>query len=164
MADLNDKTELDALDKIAIEAAGSEAEAEAAQEAILNPNPEPVVDQAEVWAQIPAALGGLLAMAMPELRDVYTQEACKGWGQGMAAVSDKYGWDAGETIGKWTPEFMLVAASLPLIVPTVRVFKAYKVISDAKARGREVEVVAGPSVDPAGNPMMQPPGNFSVPV
>lgn len=156
--------QLDALDMIAIEAAGSEAEAEAKQDAILNP-PEPEIDQAAIWAQIPHALGSLLAVAMPELKDAYTPEACAAWGQGMAAVAKKYDWDAGESVGKWMPEFMLVAASLPLIMPTVRAFKTHKAIAEAKDKERTVDGVAGAqdASEPV-NPMSLPPGNFSEPV
>lgn len=173
MADLNEEItqdappggQLSALDMIAIEARGSEAEAEAAQEAILNPDPEPVVDPAVIWAQIPTALGGLLGMAMPELKEAYTPEACAAWGQGMAAVAQKYEWDAAETVSKWAPEFMLLAASLPLVVPTMRAFKAHKAIADAKDKARTVEGVAGAQDEQAGpvRPMDMPPGNFSEP-
>ena len=156
---------LDALDMIAIEARGSEAEAEAAQEAILNPEPEHAVDPAIIWAQIPTALGGLLGIAMPVLKQAYTQEACAAWGQGMAAVAQKYDWDAAETVSKWAPEFMLLAASLPLVIPTVQAIKAHKAAADAKDKARTVDGVAVPPDAPAGpmNPMHQPPGNFSVP-
>lgn len=172
MPDLNEPIEqpapggqLDALDMIAIEARGAEAEAEAAQEAILNPDPEPVVDQATLWAQIPNALGGLLGMAMPELRAAYTPEACQQWGTGMAAVADKYGWDAAESIGKWAPEFMLLTATIPLLVPTVRAFKAHKAVADAKSKTERENGVAVPADAPApANPMDLPPGNFSVPI
>lgn len=174
MADLNEPGateappggQLDALDMIAIEARGSEAEAEAAQEAILNTDPEPVVDQAAIWAQIPTALGGLLGMAMPELKAAYTPDACAAWGQGMAEVAKKYDWDAAESVSKWAPEFMLLAASLPLVVPTVRAFKAHKAIADAKDKARTVDGVAGPKDEQAGpvRPMDMPPGNFSDPV
>ena len=166
MADLNEEItqdappggQLSALDMIAIEARGSEAEAEAAQEAILNP--------AVIWAQIPTALGGLLGMAMPELKEAYTPEACAAWGQGMAAVAQKYEWDAAETVSKWAPEFMLLAASLPLVVPTVRAFKAHKAIADAKDKARTVDGVAGAQDEQAGpvRPMDMQPGNFSEPV
>lgn len=174
MADLNEETkqdtppggQLDALDMIAIEARGSEAEAEAVQEAILNPDPEPVVDPAVIWAQIPTALGGLLGIAMPELKKAYTPEACAAWGQGMAAVAQKYDWDAAETVSKWAPEFMLLAASLPLVIPTVQAIKAHKAIADAKDEARTVDGVAGPQSEQARpvRPMDMQPGNFSEPV
>lgn len=174
MADLNEEVvaqapppggQLDALDMIAIEARGSEAEADAAQEAILNPDPEPAVDPAIIWAQIPTALGGLLGIAMPELKKAYTPEACAAWGQGMAAVAQKYDWDAAETVSKWAPEFMLLAASLPLVIPTVQAIKAHRAIAEVKDRERTIDGVAGPQDAQAApvNPMDLPPGNFSEP-
>jgi len=174
MPDLNEEItqdarpggQLDALDMIAIEARGAEADADAAQEAILNPDPEPVVDPAVIWAQIPTALGGLLGIAMPELKKAYTPEACAAWGQGMAAVAQKYDWDAAETVSKWAPEFMLLAASLPLVIPTVQAIKAHKAIADAKDEARTVDGVAGQQSEQAGpvRPMDMQPGNFSEPV
>lgn len=175
MADLNEDAgapaappggQLDALDMIAIEALGAEAEADAAKEAILNPDPEPAVDPAVIWAQIPAALGGLLGIAMPELKNAYTPEACAAWGQGMAAVAQKYDWDAAETVSKWAPEFMLLTASIPLVIPTVQAIKARKAIAEAKDRARTVDGVAGPQDGQAGpvRPMDLPPGNFSEPI
>jgi hypothetical protein len=115
----NASGELSELDKIAIEAAGDEQQQQAAQDAILNPEPENPVDPAEIWGQIPKMFGGLLAMAMPELQKVYTDKACYQWGVGMAAVAQKYEWDAAETISKYGPEFALIAASVPLAVPTI---------------------------------------------
>ena len=84
----------------------------------------------------------------------------------MAAVAQKYEWDAAETVSKWAPEFMLLAASLPLVVPTVRAVKARKTIADAKDKARTVDGVAGPQDEQAGpiRPMDMPPGNFSEPV
>lgn len=157
--------ELSALDKIALEAMGGEAEAQAAQDAILNPDPAPVIDPAHTWAQIPMLLGGMLAMVMPELKAVYTESACVAWGQGMAAVADKYGWDAGETISKWGPEVMLLVASVPLIVPTVGAIRQRQEVAKAAAPKKAPEAVAGPQRATAEtiNPMMQEPGGFSVP-
>lgn len=174
----------DALDRIMMEAAGQEREQDAADEAAMNPDAPPGVDQAAVWAQIPFMLGGMLGMAMPELKPVYTQEACYAWGAGMAAVSDKYGWDAGETAAKWAPECALLMASIPLIVPTVQAVKTRQAAIAAqkrkelqKRRENAVEVPSGASGGGYDgdaesmdyqehnnmNPMMQPPGNFSEP-
>jgi hypothetical protein len=114
---------MDTLDKIALEAGGIEADAQAAEDAILNPNPEPVIDPASAWAQLPMMFGGILAMAMPELKDVYTEPACMQWGGAMAQVAEKRGWDAQETMAKWGPEIALVLASVPLVVPTVAAIK-----------------------------------------
>lgn len=181
MADLNQPEDLapapggpdglSALDRIGIEALGMENDAAAAEDKIVNgePEPEPVIDPAHAWGQLAMMVGGVLGMALPELRAVYTEDACLDWGGGMAAVSDKYGWDAGETAAKWAPECMLLMTSIPLIVPTVQAIKQRQAAAKAKALNdppkSEARGVAAPNnaeyVDP--NPMTQPPGGFSVP-
>lgn len=83
----------------------------------------PVVDPAESWAVLPAIVGSTLAIAFPELRAVYSQEACRAWGAAMVPVAEKYGWEADALAG---PEIGLLAASLPFIVGTVGAFKAKK--------------------------------------
>jgi hypothetical protein len=151
----------DPLDRIAIEARGGEQDAQAAEEAILNPNPEPVIDPAQTWAQIPRMLGGLLAMAMPELAKVYTDEKCLAWGQGMAAVSDKYGWDAADTIAKWGPEIALGVATLPLALPTIAAIRARRA-QPAQQPEKDIDPAETQATDDA-NPMHVEPGGFSVP-
>ncbi|MES2367206.1 MAG: hypothetical protein V4563_15115 [Pseudomonadota bacterium] len=115
---------MDALDRIALEAGGGEAEAQAVEDAMINP--PPAIDPAETWAQIPMMVGGLLAMAMPELKAAYSQTNCMNWGQSMQALADKYGWDAATTMAKWAPEIGVIVASIPLVLPTVSAFKARK--------------------------------------
>lgn len=129
---------MDALEKIAIEAGGLEAEAQAAEEAILNPPDENAIDPAIAWAQLPMMLGGILAMAMPELKNVYTEPACMQWGGAMSQVAEKYGWDAQETMSRFGPEIALTIASLPLIIPTVSAIKK-KRAEAAKNKKEEVE-------------------------
>lgn len=83
--------------------------------------PAPAADPAETWAVLPAMIGSTLAIAMPELRAVYTPEACRAWGEAMAPVAEKYGWSADGLIG---PEMGLVAASLPFMFSTTAAIKA----------------------------------------
>jgi hypothetical protein len=156
----NEPGELDNLDMIALEAASGEQDAQAAVDAVLNP--EPAIDPAQAWAQIPAALGGLLGMAMPELRAAYTESACMAWGQGMAQVSDKYGWDAGETISKWTPEFMLIAATIPLLIPTVRAIQLRREAKPEEPK-KEIGQVEVRSVVDLNLPDLPAPGGFVEP-
>jgi ribulose 1,5-bisphosphate carboxylase large subunit-like protein len=182
MADLNQPEELtpapggepeglSALDRIGIEAQGMENDAQAAEDKIVNgePEPEPVIDPAHAWGQLAMMAGGILGMALPELRAVYTEDACLAWGGGMAAVSDKYGWDAGDTAAKWAPECMLLMTSLPLIVPTVQAIKQRQAASKAKAlndapKSAERGVAAPNNAEYVdSNPMRQEPGGFSVP-
>jgi hypothetical protein len=155
------KEPLDNLDRIALEASGSEAEAQAVEDAILNPNPEPVIDPAQTWAQVPKMFGGLLAMAMPELAQVYTDDKCLAWGVGMAAVSEKYGWDAGETISRFGPEIALVVASLPLVLPTVTAIKTRR--AEAAKKPPDKLIATEAEKEASNNPMLQEPGGFSVP-
>jgi ribulose 1,5-bisphosphate carboxylase large subunit-like protein len=183
MADLNqpnegqgaaapgDQAELSALDRIALEAQGMEQDQAEADDKIINgePEPEPVIDQAGAWGQLAMMAGGILGMALPELRAVYTEEACMAWGGGMAAMSDKYGWDAGETAAKWAPECMLLMTSLPLIVPTVQAIKQRQKAAKARAlnnppasAARAVATQQDAPETPF-RPMEQEPGGFSVP-
>jgi hypothetical protein len=115
--------ELSALDRIEIEAQFAENEHAAKEEAILNPPDENAMAPAIAWAQVPMMLGGILSMAMPELKNVYTEPACMQWGGAMSQVAAKHGWDAQETMAKWGPEIALAMASLPLIAPTVAAIK-----------------------------------------
>lgn len=145
----------DALDQIAKEASIGEAEAQAEQDAINNPEAEEQIDPAQVWAQIPKMFGGLLAMAMPELKAAYNDQACLQWGGAMAAVADKYGWDAAETFSRFGPEIALCCATIPLALPTI-----------AAIRERSKKERAKRPVDVQVNPVEQEPeagGNFSEP-
>ena len=165
MADLNESQDEpakldpnDPLDRIAIEAMGEErAQAQADADFIDPPSP-PGIDPAQTWGQIPFMFGKVLTMAMPELANVYNEQACYQWGVGMAAVSEKHGWDAGEVIGRFGPEIALVVASVPLVVPTYQAIKARREAKEReeKARPREEKDIT-PSTD---HPMGQAPGGF----
>lgn len=159
-----DPTAFSALDAIELEARTEEQAREAAQAEAAQPSGVP--DQVEMWALIPKQLGGILAMALPELRDVYTDAACMQWGAGMAAVAQKYEWDAAEVLAKWAPEVALVTATIPLAVPTY--FAVSKRLEAAK-QAREKAAATAPAAPmkdlntepvPAGR---QAPGNFSEP-
>lgn len=114
---------MDALDRIGLEAAQEEAEAERTEQEFLNPTPEGQIDPALAWAQIPKMVGGIFAMALPEVASAYTDAACMQWGGAMAMVADKHGWDAAETMGRFAPEIALAVASFPLVVPVVVAIK-----------------------------------------
>lgn len=155
----------DPLDRIAIEAAGDEAAAAQAQEEFLNPPQEdPGIDPAQAWAQIPFMLGKVVCMALPELNGVYNEQACLQWGVGMAAVADKYGWDAGDTMARWAPEIALTVASIPLVVPTYHAIKARKDARDKVKHEEEERRPVKDLNDPPGGPMNMQPGGFVDPV
>ena len=125
---------MDTLDQIALEAGGVEKDQADRLDAIQNPPaPEPIIDPSYGWAQIPAMVGGMLTMAMPELAGVYNEQACIQWGTAMHAVATKHGWEAGETMARFAPEIALTMASLPLVVPVVQVVKARKAAAEAEA-------------------------------
>jgi hypothetical protein len=160
MPDLNEneggQPQFTELDRIKLAASHEEAAADAAEQAALHPEVERI-DPAEQWARIPMMLGGLLAIGMPELRDVYTDKACYEWGGAMAMVAEKHGWDASRVVG---PELALLAASVPLAIPT---YFAFKVRRDAARQAeREKPINPDPQPVPPG-PMGMEPGGFSVP-
>jgi len=91
------------------------------------PAAPPVVDQAAIdraeaseWAELPAGIGGILCMALPELREAYSPANCARWGEAMMRVAKKYHWRAA-MIG---PEIGLALVSVPLIMPTVVAVRA----------------------------------------
>lgn len=156
-----------ALDLIGQEAAGDERAREQAQAEAAKP--EGYVDEAQAWAIVPKKLGSLLGMAVPELKDVYTDDACLEWGKGMAAVSHKYGWNAADTLAKFAPELALAAATLELALPTymlvsakleqVRLIRAQRQAPSQPMRDLNEPPGPGGPV-PAGQ---QQPGNFDEP-
>lgn len=100
----------------------------------------PPVDPAETWAVLPAMIGSTLAIALPELRAVYTPEACRDWGAAMAPVADKYGWSADGLLG---PEIGLIAASLPFAVATFAAVKARRAEAASQAPAAPPSEVPG---------------------
>ena len=148
----------DPLDRIAMEAGMDEAARAQADDEYINPPPPPGIDPAQTWGQIPYMLGKVLSMGLPELAGVYNEQACYQWGVGMAAVSDKYGWDAGEVVGRFGPEIALAVASLPLVVPTFQAIKARREAKEAQAVPRREEKDITPGADAP--PMGQAPGGF----
>jgi hypothetical protein len=154
------------LDAIADEAAREEAEkGAAAQRAVEQEQADAARQEVEIWALIPKQIGTILGMALPELKTVYTDEACHQWGAGMAAVSQKYGWDAADTLAKFAPELALASATIPLAVPTYFAIRKRLDAAEEK-RARQVQQPQQPMTDlnaaptPAGQ---QAPGNFSEP-
>lgn len=103
----------------------------------------PVVSDAESWAMIPGIVGSTLAMAFPELRAVYSQDACMAWGHAMVPVANKYGWSSDGIIG---PEIGLLAASLPFVLGTAQVIKHHRAERAALERAKAEESQAAPVV------------------
>lgn len=66
------------------------------------------------WGSVAYMIGGALAMLAPELRQVYTQDACMAWGGSAALVAQKYGWNSPAA----APELGLIVATAGFAVPS----------------------------------------------
>lgn len=75
---------------------------------------------AREWGSIVFMVGHAAAMIAPELRQVYTEDACINWGRAMVPVAKKYGWDGPSNV----PELGLLIASAGLVVPSVFAIRA----------------------------------------
>lgn len=145
-----------ALDEIARQAAGEEHAAEADRQEAEQPS-APDAMEAQAWAQIPMMLGGLLAMAMPEVAPAYTEDACMRWGGAMALLANKYGWEAGSTMAKYAPEIAVTMASIPLVVPVVHAIKARReaAASDAPTLAEAAQGEQGAEPMKDGGPVVE---------
>lgn len=122
-----------AADLRALEAMAADGEMPGAEPAPAGPS------QGEQWAMIPAMLGSALAMALPDLREVYSQSACLAWGEAMAPVAKKYGWDADALA---CPEVGLLCASLPLALGTITAVQRHKAAAAKAGQGKPPAVAA----------------------
>lgn len=104
--------------------------------------------QAKSWGMMAYTIGGMLALLAPELKAVYTEDACLAWGTAMVPVAEKYGWDGPSNV----PELGLVMATLPLALPSYLLIRqriaALKAAKEAHDQARTVENGAAPT--PAG--------------
>jgi hypothetical protein len=101
------------------EQAGELAALREAADMPLVEQPAPI-DEAAAWAALPQMLGGMLAIAFPDVQKVYTPESCRAWGEAMLPVAKKYGW----TIeGMMSCEIALAIATLPLAIGTYQAMK-----------------------------------------
>ena len=74
------------------------------------------------WADVPKLIGAGLVQMLPELAPVYSDDACKAWGQAADKVARKYGWDGGGL----PPEASLLICTAMFVIPTVGAVKARK--------------------------------------
>ena len=113
-----DNTKMQALEGLVSEVDGNspEAQAQAAEEAAQATTAEA---QALAWSMIPRTVGKLACMIAPELAPVYTDDACREWGEAMQPVAEKYGWGGPGAL----PELNLAIASAAMAVPTFFVLK-----------------------------------------
>ncbi len=111
--------------------------AEAAAEKAADPDV-----QARAWGVLAYSIGGMLSVLAPELKSVYTEDACLAWGHSVVPVAQKYGWDGPGNV----PELGLLLATVPLALPTyflvrkrIAELKAAKAAGEAAERARTVE-------------------------
>lgn len=98
-------------------------------------NPDPAQQQAEQdeqakvseadaaakqWGMLMYTIGGFAQMIAPELKQVYSEDRCFGWGQQANAVAEKYGWNGPSAL----PELALIASTAGFAVPTYFLLKA----------------------------------------
>ena len=93
-------------------------------------------EQARQWGMVAYAAGQMLAVALPELQAVYSEDRCLAWGAAMVPVAEKYGWRDGPGS---LPELGLLAASLSLAVPTWAAIKAHKLRAAQAAQTARIE-------------------------
>lgn len=77
-------------------------------------------ESARQWGSIVFMVGNAAAMIAPELRAIYTEEACLNWGRAMNPVAEKYGWNGPAAV----PELGLLIATAGLAVPSFFAVKA----------------------------------------
>ena len=93
---------------------------EQAQQQAAEVAAEAVAEQgAREWGVLAFTIGNALAMFAPELKQVYTEDACLNWGRSVVPVAEKYGWGGTSKI----PELGLALATLGLVAPTVIVIR-----------------------------------------
>jgi hypothetical protein len=109
-----DAAKMEALEGLVSEVDGESPEAQQADQAQAQ-QAEAIDAGAREWAMIAFVIGNGLAMIAPELRKVYTEEACMSWGASMMPVADKYGWNSPSSL----PELGLLIATMGLAVPSV---------------------------------------------
>lgn len=140
-----DAEKLEALGGL-IEGVDGEAPAAQAEQAQQAQAVDAAEEGARSWGVMAYTLGSALSMLAPELRAVYTEDACLAWGRSMMPVADKYGWNGPANV----PELGLLIASMSLGVPSffavrerLRQIAEAKQLADlaakAKAEGRTVE-------------------------
>lgn len=99
---------------------------------------------AREWGTIAYMIGGALSMLAPELRQVYSEDACYAWGQSAATVAQKYGWDGPANV----PEISLAISTVGLAVPS---FLAIRLrLSQLQAAREQAQRRAPVDVTPTG--------------
>lgn len=102
---------------------------------------------AQKWAAIPAVLGSVLCIALPELKEAYKPANCEAWGEAMAPLAEKHGWSPDSAVG---PELGVAVASLPMVIPSVLVvLQRRKVAREAREAAAAVRAAQDAKNGPA---------------
>lgn len=75
---------------------------------------------AREWGAIAFMIGGAVGMFVPEVKPIYTEDACLNWGRAMMPVAEKRGWNSPSAL----PELGLLIATMGMVVPTVMLVRA----------------------------------------
>lgn len=104
-------------------------------------------NQAKAWGVLAFSIGGMLSVLAPELKNVYTEDACLAWGHSVVPVAEKYGWDGPSNV----PELGLLLATVPLALPTYFIVrKRLAELRAAKAAADEARTVDNQAEQPGG--------------
>lgn len=106
-----------------------------------------VIDPVEAWAEIPRKLGSLLAIAAPELAQIYTAEACREWGRDMHRLAVKRQWSADGL----PPEVAATISTAGLVLPTIAILKSKRDAIQAARRAQQASGESPGMPDPLGD-------------
>jgi len=96
------------------------------------------VNQARAWGALAYSVGGMLSIIAPELKSVYTEDACLAWGTAVVPVAEKYGWSGPSNV----PELGLLMATVPLALPSFFIVRQkLRDMRKAKAAADEARTV-----------------------
>lgn len=103
------------------------------------------INQARAWGALAYSVGGMLSIIAPELKTVYTEDACLAWGTAVVPVAEKYGWSGPSNV----PELGLLMATVPLALPSFFIvrakLRAMRAAKEAHDEARTVDNDAAPA-------------------
>lgn len=105
------------------------------------------MNQARAWGALAYSVGGMLSIIAPELKSVYTEDACLAWGTAVVPVAEKYGWSGPSNV----PELGLLMATVPLALPSFFIVRAkLRAMRAAKEAADEARTVDNEATPAAG--------------
>jgi hypothetical protein len=112
-----DMNKLDALEGLVNEVDGEGPPTAEQQEQVKKE--EDLEAGARSWAMIAFTIGGGLSLLAPELKPVYSEDACMQWGRSMMPVAQKHGWNSPGAL----PELGLLVTTVGFAVPSFIVIR-----------------------------------------